>query len=238
MKTGEIVERTERFVRTELQNDSSGHDWWHVYRVRAMAVDLAHREGGDVYIVELASLLHDVSDYKLNGGDLERGPQIARDWLTSIGESDGCAAMVADIIATLSFKGAGASSEMATIEGKVVQDADRLDALGAIGVARAFAFGGHAGQALHDPDLPPRLHATPEEYLSRNGTTINHFYEKLLLLKDRMQTQSARIIAERRHQVLEAFLGEFLLEWDAGDMAPKLASLAMNSVVPCRGAVR
>lgn len=218
MTRDEIIRRTEQFVRDELDRDSSGHDWWHVYRVREMALHLADREGADRYIVELAALLHDVSDYKLNGGDLERGPRIARDWLIGLGENDRCAAMVAEIIATLSFKGAGTRSEMASIEGKVVQDADRLDAIGAIGIARAFAFGGYAGEAIHEPTLKPHLHATPEEYMRRTGTTINHFYEKLFLLKERMQTPSARIVAERRHQVLSEFIDEFLLEWDADDV--------------------
>jgi uncharacterized protein len=168
--------------------------------------------------------LHDISDYKLNGGDLRKGQKLAADWLLSQGESPECAAAVADIVARVSFKGAGVSSAMPTIEGRVVQDADRLDALGAIGVARAFAYGGFAGQMMHDPDLEPRLHATHEEYLKRTGTTINHFYEKLFLLKDRMNTETARRIAERRHTFLEVFLTEFLVEWDALDLGNEVSS--------------
>lgn len=218
MNKTEIVEKTERYVREELYEDSSGHDWWHVARVRRLASAIAQRESADVYIVDLAALLHDISDYKLNGGDHEKGPMVARDWLVKLGESRDVADTVAEIISTLSFKGAGVTCSMSTLEGKVVQDADRLDAIGAIGVARAFAYGGFAGQLMHDPSQKPRLHATKEEYFGRRGTTINHFYEKLLLLRDRMNTETGRRIAAKRHERLNSFLEEFLLEWDALDV--------------------
>jgi uncharacterized protein len=214
----ERVERTAAYVRSELYADSSGHDWWHVQRVRQLALNLARSEGADAYIVELAALLHDISDYKLNGGDQEKGPAIAEAWLLATGETRRRAAVVADIIATMSFKGAGTATVMVSLEGQVVQDADRLDAVGAIGIARTFAFGGFAGQVMHDPERPAHLHATPEEYMERRGTSINHFYEKLLLLKDRMNTATARRVAERRHRVLEQFLSEFFIEWDAKDV--------------------
>jgi uncharacterized protein len=219
----EVISRTEQYARHELGEDSSGHDWWHVHRVREIAVGLAKSENADVYIVELAALLHDISDYKLNGGDQQKGPRMAYEWLASLGESEQCATAVAEIIATLSFKGAGTLSEMSTVEGMVVQDADRLDALGAIGVARAFAFGGYAGQPMHEPAAQPHLHSTPDEYLKRKGTTVNHFYEKLFLLKDRMNTENARLVAARRHMVLKEFLDEFFLEWDADDVAGSVA---------------
>jgi uncharacterized protein len=135
-----------------------------------------------------------------------------------VGESRECADAVANIIAAVSFKGAGVASSMSSIEGKIVQDADRLDALGAIGVARAFAYGGFAGQIMHDPDLAPQLHATHEAYLKRDGTTVNHFYEKLFLLKDSMNTESARRVAAKRHEFLEMFLNEFFKEWDSHDL--------------------
>lgn len=218
MNKTEIVEKTARYVREELYKDSSGHDWWHVSRVHRLAIAIARRESADVYIVGLAALLHDISDYKLNGGDHEKGPKVAYDWLVKLGESKEVAGTVAEIISTLSFKGAGVACSMATLEGKVVQDADRLDALGAIGVARAFAYGGFAGQLMHDPSQKPRLHATKEEYFSRQGTTLNHFYEKLLLLKDRMNTETGRRIAAKRHERLRAFLEDFLLEWEALDV--------------------
>jgi uncharacterized protein len=218
MRTEEVIERTARYVRNELYAESSGHDWWHVDRVRRLAMTIAPRESADAYVTELAALLHDISDYKLNGGDLERGPRIAYDWLRGLGESARLATAVSDIVANVSFKGAGVVTSMPTVEGRVVQDADRLDALGAIGVARAFAYGGFAGQPMHDPGLAPRPHQTHEEYLNRTGTTINHFHEKLLLLKDRMNTETGRRVAERRHAVLAGFLREFLDEWDARDM--------------------
>jgi uncharacterized protein len=213
----EVLSRTADYVRAELQDDSSGHDWWHVHRVRELAVNLARKEGADVYVVELAALLHDISDYKLNGGDHEKGPQIAYDWLIKLGESDQCAHAVAHIIASLSFKGSSTRSKMDSIEGMIVQDADRLDAIGAIGIARAFAFGGYAGQLMYEPSLEPQANMTQSEYEKRNGTTVNHFYEKLLLLKARMNTKSARVVAEKRHRVLEQFLEEFFLEWNAED---------------------
>ena len=189
-----------------------------------MAAVLARIEGADTYIVELAALLHDISDYKLNGGDHEKGPRVAYEWLRGLGETDECAGAVAEIISAASFKGAGTESRMSTIEGMVVQDADWLDAVGAIGIARAFAYGGSAGQAMHDPAQQPRFHETSEGYFKRQGTTINHFYEKLLILKDRMNTETARRVAERRHIVLESFLAEFFMEWEARDVDPSPAT--------------
>lgn len=218
MSADEIIKRTAEYVHDELATDSSGHDWWHAQRVRQLAVALGKREGANLHIVELAALLHDISDYKLNGGDHEKGPKIAYEWLIGLGEIPECATAVADIIANLSFKGAGEVTVMNSLEGQVVQDADRLDALGAIGIGRTFAYGGYAGQIMHDPSITPQLHATHEEYLKRNGTVINHFSEKLLLLKDRMNTESARAVAERRHQVIEVFLREFHMEWAADDV--------------------
>lgn len=215
----ERIERTARHVRAHMRGDSSGHDWWHVDRVRRMAVGLAEREHADLYIVEMAALLHDISDYKLNGGDHDRGPLIAARWVSDLGETEATAATVAAIIASMSFAGAGAAPRALSLEGQVVQDADRLDAIGAIGVARAFAFGGHAGEVMHDPGRPAQPHATAQAYFNRDSTTINHFREKLLLLKDRMNTASARRIADRRHEFLETFLAEFLAEWEARDVS-------------------
>jgi len=215
----QVVERTARYVRDELFDDASGHDWWHVDRVRKLALALGRNEGADLYIVELAALLHDISDYKLNGGDHERGAHVANHWLISLGETQVCADAVSDIVIRVSFKGAGVKTEMRTVEGEVVQDADRLDAIGAIGIARAFAYGGYAGEPMHEPSASPQYHETLEEYMTRSGGTIAHFYEKLFLLKDRMNTESARVIALRRHMVMERFVEEFLREWEAVDVA-------------------
>lgn len=213
----EIVTRTENYVRDELYAETSGHDWWHVVRVRRLALFLATRERADPYVTELAALLHDISDYKLNGGDHDKGAEITYEWLRSLGESHECADAVAQIVRHISFKGAGVKAPMATLEGMVVQDADRLDAIGAIGIARAFAYGGYSGELMHDPAFSPQLHSTHEEYLNRKGTVIGHFYEKLFLLHDRMNTSTGRLVAQRRHDYMKHFVEEFFAEWDGRD---------------------
>lgn len=177
---------------------------------------LAEREGADVAVCELGALLHDVADWKFHGGDIEAGPRAARQWLTSVGADETLAERVAAIVAAVTFKGAGVATPTNTLEAACVQDADRLDAIGAIGVARAFAYGGAKGRLLHDPDQPPQLHANFTAYRGNAGPTVNHFHEKLLLLRDRMQTPSGRAVAQRRHAFLEQFLAEFHSEWDWG----------------------
>jgi uncharacterized protein len=176
-------------------------------------VRIAREEKADLFVVELAALLHDVADWKFAGGDHDAGPRAAREWLMSQGVPSATIEHVADIIASLSFKGAGVETPMKTMEGQCVQDADRLDAIGAIGIARAFAYGGHKGRALYDPAMPPEPHASFEAYKKNAGPTINHFYEKLLLLKERMNTATGRRLAAERHVVLEEFLEEFFAEW-------------------------
>lgn len=214
MTTTDILALTARFIREKLAGDSSGHDWWHIDRVRRNAVQIARQEGADVFQVELAALLHDIADWKFHGGDDTAGPRAARSWLTENDVDARTIDQVCEIIATVSFKGAGVATEMATLEGKCVQDGDRLDAIGAVGVARAFAFGGHFGRAMYDPDVPFELHQSFAAYKSKGGPTINHFYEKLLLLKDRMQTETGRRLAAERHQFMEQFLKQFFAEWD------------------------
>jgi uncharacterized protein len=213
----QVLRRTEAFVRERLSGEGSGHDWWHMERVRRMALRLASEERADAYVVELAALLHDVADHKFHGGDETAGPRAAREWLASLGVGEETIARVCAIIAELSFKGAGVPTPMSTPEGAVVQDADRLDAIGAIGVARAFAFGGSRGRPLHDPGEAPSAHQSFEAYKAARGTTLNHFHEKLLLLRDRMSTASARRIADGRHRFLEAYLHRFLREWEGVD---------------------
>ena len=209
----QIITETETHVRGLMAGDSSGHDWFHVARVRATALAIGREEGADLTIVELAALLHDVADWKFAGGDHTAGPRAAREWLQSKNADDNLIEHVCQIIAGLSFKGAGVPTPMATLEGQVVQDADRLDALGAIGIARTFAYGGHKGQAMYDPEITPRLHGSFDDYKRGGGTSINHFYEKLLLLAGRMNTSAGKRLAEERQRFMEQFLEQFLAEW-------------------------
>ena len=209
-----VVARTEAYLRQRFAGDQTGHDWWHTDRVRRLALRIGREEGVDLRVVELAALLHDVADWKFHGGDDEIGPRLAREWLAGLGVEHATVSHVVAIVADLSFKGAGVARPMTTREGAVVQDADRLDAIGAIGIARAFAYGGAKGRAMHDPKTPPVLHATAEQYKRAAGPTINHFHEKLLLLRDRMNTEPARRLAAERHRVMERFLEAFQDEWN------------------------
>lgn len=213
MERAEIVRRTEHHIRARFLGEASGHDWWHVERVRAIALRLAREEKADPYVVELAALLHDIADHKFHGGDAEAGPRAARAWLEEAGADARTVGRVCRIVEGVSFKGAGVPTPMDTIEGKVVQDADRLDAIGAVGIARAFAYGGANGRTMHDPGESPAAHGSFESYRSARGTTLNHFHEKLLLLKDRMLTASGRRMAEERHAFMVLFLGRFEEEW-------------------------
>ena len=208
-----LIQQTEQFVQKKLQGDSSGHDWWHIDRVRRLALEIARVEKADYVVVELAALLHDIADWKFHNGDESIGPKTARVWLDSQHVQPSVIDDVCAIIERVSFKGAGVATEMPTVEGKCVQDGDRLDAIGAIGIARAFAFGGHFGRALYDPTIKAELHDSFAAYRSKSGPTINHFYEKLLLLKDRMQTNAGRAIAAERHQFMVEFLRQFFSEW-------------------------
>jgi uncharacterized protein len=213
----EILARTETFVRERMHGDPSGHDWWHVHRVRRTALRLAREEGADPYVVELAALLHDVWDHKLHAGDDSVAPREIRRWLQEAGAEEPVVEHVCEIVAGVSFKGAGVATPMRTPEGAVVQDADRLDAIGAVGIARAFAFGGSRGRPLHDPQTAPEPHATFDAYRAGNGGTTHHFHEKLFLLRDRMNTASARRLAESRHRFMEEFLRRFHDEWNGED---------------------
>lgn len=208
-----VINRTEEYVKETLKADSSGHDWWHIDRVRNMAVRLAEAEAVDRYTVELAALLHDIADWKFNDGDTTIGATKSRQWLAHLAVDQAVQDKVYEIVAKVSFKGAGVKAAPMSLEGQIVQDADRLDAIGAIGIARTFAYGGHFNRTMHDPDEAPVHHDTFEKYKDNKGTTINHFYEKLLLLKERLNTKSAREIAEHRHKFIEAFLAEFFDEW-------------------------
>lgn len=198
---------TEQFVKGQCRAEPTGHDWWHIDRVRRMALFIGQSEGANLYLTEMAALLHDVDDHKFN----PEGSNKAREWLTKLGEPE--MEHILAIIDSVSYKGAGVVDAPWGIEGLCLQDADRLDAMGAIGIARAFAYGGHRGRVLYDPDMPPVMHLSFEAYRSSNGHTINHFHEKLLLLKDRMHTKWGRQMAIKRHQLMVDYLNEFMGEW-------------------------
>ena len=214
MSPSDILTITAAHVREKLSGDSSGHDWFHIDRVRRNALHIARDEVANLFVTELAALLHDIADWKFHGGDDTAGPRAARDWLVRCEADPAIIEQVCEIVATLSFKGAGVATEMQTLEGRCVQDGDRLDAIGAVGIARAFAFGGHFGRAMYDPEVPSELHQSFAAYKQKGGPTINHFYEKLLLLKDRMQTATGRRLAQERHQFMETFLTQFYAEWN------------------------
>jgi uncharacterized protein len=214
MNSKNIIKKTRLYVEKEMAGDSSGHDWWHIYRVWSIAKKIAQKENADQMIVELAALLHDIADWKFNDGDESAGPEQAAYWLNTNDAEPELIDSVCEIISTLSYKGANVATPMRTIEGKIVQDADRLDAIGAVGIARTFAYGGNKNRLIYHPDEVPVMHESFEHYKNNKGHTINHFHEKLLLLKDRMNTQSAKKIAKQRHLFMKKYLDRFYKEWN------------------------
>lgn len=210
----EIVSFITEKVKHRFESEGSGHDWWHIERVRLQSLKLAKSESADLFIVELAALLHDVADHKLHGGDVAAGLLLIKNWLSEAECRPDVIQEVLEIVSKVSYKGAEVADEPMSLEGQIVQDADRLDAIGAIGIARAFAYGGHKGRLLYHPEEKPELHADFETYKNSTGHTINHFYEKLFLLKDRMHTQTAKRIAQQRHEFMELYLRQFMKEWD------------------------
>lgn len=214
MNNSEIIQKTGHFVESEFRTEGSGHDWFHIDRVRKMALRIGKTEVCDLFIIEMASLLHDLDDWKLTAPTTEESSN-AKKWLDSIGLDSEVASHILEIIGEVSFKGAGIETPVKTIEAAIVQDADRLDAIGAIGIARTFAYGGHKSRLIYDPSVVPVMHTDFQEYKSSSAPTINHFYEKLLLLKDRMNTKTAQIIAEQRHQFMSDYLLQFYDEWEA-----------------------
>lgn len=215
MTKKQIIKKTEVFVKKQLAGDFTGHDWWHIQHVRRMARLIARKEKADLFVVDLAVLLHDIADWKFTGGDDKAGPKAARAWLKRLGADKKMADKVAQIVERIAFKGGTQKKTVDTIEGKVVQDADRLDALGAIGIARAFAVGAWMKRPIHDPALKPKFFRNFAQYKKyRGSTTINHFYEKLLLLKNRMNTKAGFKIALQRHKFIEQYLKEFYKEWN------------------------
>ena len=209
-----VIQKTIDFVKETLANAEGGHDWWHIYRVWKSAKHIAQKEDVDLFVVELGALLHDIADSKFHDGDETIGPKKARDFLKSLAVAEDTIKHVEQIISHISFKGGNQTQQFRSAELDVVQDADRLDAIGAIGIARTFNYGGFKNRAIYDPNIKPNLSMTKEEYKNSTAPTINHFYEKLLLLKDRMNTQTGKVMAEHRHQFMQQFLDEFYQEWD------------------------
>jgi uncharacterized protein len=215
MNKKSIIKQTKKFVKKQLGKEVTGHDWWHTYRVWKLALRIAREEKNiDLFIVQLAALLHDIADWKFHRGNVTIGPKLAREWLKKLNVDEKIISDVCEIIQEISFKGAGVKSKIRTKEGIIVQDADRLDAIGAIGIARCFATGAKMNKEIYNPRIKPKLHKTFWEYKTAKGTSINHFYEKLLLLKDLMNTETAKKIAEKRHKFMKQFLDEFSKEWN------------------------
>jgi uncharacterized protein len=217
MNQNDIIQKTVKFIKQEFGGDSSGHDWWHIYRVWKNAVAICEREKADLFIVELAALLHDLDDWKFNESEDET-PQRAKAWMESCSVDPQIITNVCEIIMHISYKGAQVENKMKSLEGYIVQDADRLDAIGAIGIGRAFAYGGYKNRPMYDPGALNQMHASFEQYKNSKSATINHFYEKLLLLKDMMNTAAAKKIAEQRHEIMLRFLEQFMNEWEGKDL--------------------
>lgn len=214
MNTNLLIERTTAFVKQQLANAEGGHDWFHIERVYNNSLLIAQTEDVNLLIVQLGALLHDIADSKFHNGDESVGPKVAREFLISEKVETPIVEHVIQIIKNISFKGGNFNTTFTSAELNVVQDADRLDALGAIGIARTFNYGGFKNRALYNPEVPPKLNMTKEEYKNSTAPTINHFYEKLLLLKDKMNTKTGKELAQKRHEYMEQFLAQFYAEWN------------------------
>lgn len=208
-----IIEKTIEFVKETLAGAEAGHDWFHIERVYKTALTINEQEKGDELIVALAALLHDIADPKFNDGDEEIGPRMADNFLESIGVDPSVIEHVKQIIINLSYKASLGTVTFHSKELDIVQDADRLDAIGAIGIARAFTYGGYKNRVLYDPEVKPNLNMSKEEYKNSTGPTLNHFYEKLFLLKDLMKTSAGKSIAQERHNFMQEYLNQFYNEW-------------------------
>jgi len=214
MKNPDLISNTITFVKKQLENAEGGHDWFHIERVLKNSESIAKGENCNLEIVQLGALLHDIADSKFHNGDETIGPRVARKFLESQNADEEAIQHVIHIIDNISYKGGNFERKFSSKELDVVQDADRLDALGAIGIARAFNYGGFKNRALYNPEIVPNLKMSKEEYKKQNAPTINHFYEKLLLLKDLMNTETGRQMALERHQYMENFLSQFYAEWN------------------------
>jgi len=210
----DLINATIKFVKQDLENAEGGHDWFHIQRVYKNSLLIANGEDCDILVVKLAALLHDIADSKFHNGDETVGPKKARLFLESENVSENTIVHVINIIENISFKGGNVVKSFQSLELDIVQDADRLDAIGAIGIARTFNYGGFKNRSLYNPDIAPNLHMSKEEYKNSETPTINHFYEKLLLLKDKMNTKTGKEIAAQRHHFMESFLSQFYAEWE------------------------
>lgn len=208
-----LIENTKCFVKEKLYGEGSGHDWFHIERVYNLAKFIGEKENADLFIVEMTALLHDIDDWKFSEGT-DINTTVTENFLSSINVSKDDINKIISIIKTMSFKGGVVDSTQSSIEGKVVQDADRLDAIGAIGIARTFAYGGSKGRQIYDPSISPIQFTSLEQVKNEENHTINHFYEKLLKLKDLMNTDTGKELAEKRHKFMESFLDEFYSEWN------------------------
>ena len=214
MNNTDLINKTITFVKEKLNDAEGGHDWFHIERVYKNALLIAKNTYCDLTVVQLGALLHDIADSKFHNGDETIGPKTARLFLEAENVSEDTIIHVVNIIENISYKGGNFEKKFSSIELDIVQDADRLDAIGAIGVARAFNYGGFKNRVLYDPEIDPITNMTKEEYKKNNAPTINHFYEKLLLLKDKMNTETGKQIAGERHHFMENFLSQFYAEWE------------------------
>ena len=217
MEKNELIRLTENFVRETLKNAEGGHDWFHIERVRRNAVLIAKGENADPIIVELGALLHDIADAKFHAGDETIGPKKAEEFLKNQGAEKELIDHIKNIIKYVSFKSSldkKGEKVFDSPELKIIQDADRLDAIGAIGIARAFNYGGFKNRSLYDPEIDPNLNMDKETYKKSKAPTINHFYEKLLLLKDKMNTETGQNLAKERHEFMKLYLDQFYQEWE------------------------
>lgn len=214
MENSKLIETTINFVKEKLANAEGGHDWFHIERVYKNTLLIVKEEKCNLLVCQLAALLHDIADSKFHDGDETIGPKTARDFLEKENVSGEVIDHVIKIIENISFKGGNFEKKFSSMELDIVQDADRLDAIGAIGIARCFNYGGFKNRALYNPEILPNLSMTKEEYKNTNSPTVNHFYEKLLMLKDKMNTTTGKQIAKERHLYMEDFLKQFYAEWE------------------------
>lgn len=208
-----VILQTIEFVKCTLANAEGGHDWWHIYRVWQLSKVIAESEQASLFVIELGALLHDIADSKFHDGNEEFGPKKATEFLQTLEVEASVIKHVENIIRHISFKGGNETQQFKSLELNIIQDADRLDAMGAIGIARTFNYGGFKNREIYNPEIKPKLNMTKDEYKQNTAPTLNHFYEKLLLLKDRMNTTTGKRMAEQRHKFMKGFLDEFYKEW-------------------------